>query len=169
MGFINRNVIVVKLLESYRQLEARDQSAIKMLVSFFLLLFLVFGVWQPLQQFVDDQQDLRDSNRQLIQWMRSTEKQARSVSGNSKSRAKTGQPLLTLVSRSAKAANIQPNKMQPEGSDSVSVWFESVSFNDMMRWLEKLESEQNVHVHQITVNRQQQSSGSVNARLVLKT
>ncbi len=72
------------------------------------------------------------------------------------------------MSRSAKSANIKPDKLQPEGSDSVSVWFEAVSFNDMMRWLENLEANESVHIHQITVNRLQQA-GSVNARMVLKT
>jgi len=168
MAFIRNNVVLVKLLDSYSQLEARDQFALKTLTCFFLLLFFVFGMWQPLQQFVDENQELRDSNLDLIQWMHSTEKQARLVSRNSSSNRKSGQSLLALVERSARSANIQPDKMQPEGSDSVSVWFDKVSFNDMMRWLEKLEAEQNIYIHQITVNRQEQS-GSVNARLVLKT
>ena len=168
MGFINSNVLVVRLSDSYRQLEARDQLALKLLSSFLLLLFLVFGLWQPLREFVDAGQSLRDSNRELIQWMRSTEKQARVVGRSSSSGPKTGQSLLALISRSAKSANIKPSKLQPEGSDSVSVWFETVPFNDLVSWLENMESEQSVHVHQITVNRQEQS-GSVNARVVLKS
>lgn len=168
MQFINRNALLIKLLESYRQLEVRDQIAIKLLTLFFLALFCVFGLWLPLHTFVDDNQALRDSNLELIEWMNGTEKQARTISGNSRSKRQSGQSLLILVSRSAKLANIKPDKLQPEGTDSVSVWFDAVSFNDMMRWLEKLETEESLHVYQITVNRQQQP-GSVSARLVLKT
>jgi general secretion pathway protein M len=168
MGFISSNALVVKLLNSYRQLEGRDQLALTLLTSFLLLLFLVFGMWQPLREFVDVQHSLRDSNRELVQLMRNTEKQARVVGRSSRSGPRTGQSLLALVSRSAKSANIEPNRLQPEGSDSVSVWFETVPFNDLVLWLENLESEQSVHVHQITVNRQEQS-GRVNARVVLKS
>lgn len=168
MQFINRNALLSKLLESYRQLEVRDQVAIKLLTLFLLALFCVFGMWLPLQVSVDDNQALHDRNLELIEWMNGTEKQARSISGTSRSKRQSGQSLLILVSRSTKSANIKPDKLQPEGTDSVSVWFDAVSFNDMMRWLEKLETEESLHVYQITVNRQQQP-GSVSARLVLKT
>jgi|TARA_B100000315_G_C14594369_1_gene597840 general secretion pathway protein M len=168
MEFLKKNAVLIKLRESYAQLALRDQVALKVLALFFVVLICVFGMWQPLQAFVDDSQALRDSNRDLIQLMRDTEKQARSISGISRSNRNSGQSLLILVSRSAKSANIALDKLQPEGTDSVSVWFEDVSFNDMMRWLEKLEADESVHVHQISVNRLQKS-GSVSARLVLKT
>jgi general secretion pathway protein M len=168
MGVIKRNALLIRVLESYRQLAVRDQVALKSLAVFFLLLFCVLGVWRPLQDFVDDSQALRDSNLDLMRLMSDTEKQARSISGSSSSNRNSGQSLLILVSRSAKSANIKPDKLQPEGSDSVSVWFEAVSFNDMLRWLENLEANESVHIHQITVNRLQQA-GSVNARMVLKT
>ncbi|MCU7959499.1 MAG: type II secretion system protein M [gamma proteobacterium symbiont of Bathyaustriella thionipta] len=61
--------------------------------------------------------------------------------------------LLGLVDRSTRQAGIrqQVKRLTPDGKDQVRLWFDSVSFDQSMNWLEKL-YQQGVQVEQISVN-----------------
>lgn len=159
--------VVARVMANYRQLERRDQMVVLVSTCVLVAMILVFGVWRPLQNYLDDGSSTFESNQELLQWMRTTEPEARALSGTTQQRKQSGQSLLTLVSRSARSSGIKANKLQPEGDDSVSVWFESVAFNDLVRWLEKLSAEEEVQVRMISINRGG-ATGMVNARLVLR-
>ncbi|MEX2327090.1 MAG: type II secretion system protein GspM, partial [Pseudomonadales bacterium] len=77
-----------------------------------------------------------------------------------------GQSLLSEVSRSALEFNINPNRLQPEGTGGVSVWFDGVVFDDLMLWLQE-QSAQGIYVQQVSIDRQA-AAGKVNARIVLR-
>ena len=156
-----------KLVGWYDQLERRDQLVVLSLGAFVLGVVLLFGIWQPLARYVDEGLSGFERNQELLAWMRSTETQARRMAGVSNAQQRSGQSLLTLVSRSARSEGIKANKLQPEGTDTVSVWCDAVAFNDLIRWLEKLAAEQEVQVHQISISRFDQP-GTVNVRIVLR-
>jgi general secretion pathway protein M len=103
----------------------------------------------------------------LLTYLKSTESQARSSSESQGTGEATGQSLLSSVSKSARSIGINPNRLQPEGSDAVSVWFDAVAFSKLMLWLERLESGQGIVVQQITIDRRD-LPGQVSARLVLR-
>ena len=99
--------------------------------------------------------------------MRASEPQARAASGTKKRRS-SSQSLITDISNAAKEQGIQPNRIQPEGSTAVVLWFDGVVFNDLMGWLVLLHGEYGVSVEQISVD-QQFKSGLVTARVLLST
>jgi general secretion pathway protein M len=99
--------------------------------------------------------------------MRASEKQARSVKAETRSTG-GGQSLLSQVSRIAQQIGIKPNRLQPEGSDAVSVWFDSVAFNDLVKMLRQVQSQQGIVVQQISIDKEDQP-GIVRARIVLRT
>ena len=76
--------------------------------------------------------------------------------------------MLTEVSTSAQAAGINPSRMQPEGDQAISVWFDVVAFSPLAQWLEQLASTKGIIVRQITMN-QVEEPGLVSVRLVLRT
>lgn len=155
-----------KLLQEYHKLEARDRLSLQILGAFFLVIFVVYGIWQPAADYAANAEISRDKQRDLLHWMRSTEAQARAGAKNQVSGTRGGRSLITLVSATAQQVGIKPNKLQPEGSEEVSVWFESVPFNNLITWLETLQRREGVFVRQLSVDRQEQS-GIVNARMVL--
>ncbi len=150
----------------FKGLEPRDRVALTALVTFFGALLLYFGVWAPANSFFEERQANRDQQLRLIQYMRSTEQEVRALVAEGGS-AQGGQNLLTEVSRSAQQYGISPNRLQPEGSDGVSVWFDGVAFNELIRWLEA-QSRQGVAVRQLSIDRNE-LSGTVNARVVLRS
>lgn len=159
---ISRNIELIK--RRFFELERRDRVALVGLGAFVSVLFLYYGVWSPANAFLESKRAERDRQLALIQYMRSSEQEARAAS-TEVSKTPSGQSLLTQVSRSAQQYNINPNRLQPEG-DGVSVWFDAVAFNDLIRWLEA-QSKQGVVIRQVAIDRDD-SPGIVNARIVLR-
>ena len=151
----------------YRALERRDRLALNSLSAFLGLIILYLGIWSPVQDYLAVSRADHQHQQSLLGYLKSTEQQARAVSGNGAATRASGQNLLTSVSRAAQGVDIKPSRMQPEGSDAVSVWFEAVPFTRLMLWLERLESSQGIVVRQISIDRQDQP-GQVSARIVLR-
>ena len=59
--------------------------------------------------------------------MRETESQARAAARERPTETAEGS-LLSIVSSSAQAQGINPNRLQPEGENAVSLWFDDVAF-----------------------------------------
>ena len=158
---------VEKLKDRYVQLEQSGRIALNGLGLFFSLLFIYFALLNPLYTYHADSMAARDRQASLIQYMRASEKQARSVKAETRSTG-SGRSLLSQVSRIAQQIGIKPNRLQPEGSDAVSVWFEGVAFNDLVKLLKQVQSQQGIVVQQISIDKEDQP-GVVRARLVLRS
>ena len=159
--------VLDKITGRYLQLEKTERSALKALASFFTLLFLYFVIWNPVNQYHDSNEVERDRQLSMIQYMRASEKEAR-ASSQGVNRGSTGQSLLTVVSRTAQQMGIKPNRLQPEGADAVSVWFDGVAFDDLMLMLKQIQVRQGIVVQQISLDREEQP-GIVRARIVLRS
>jgi general secretion pathway protein M len=161
------NATLEKLLDRYAQLAQGDRIALSGLGLFFSLLFIYFALLNPMYSYHADSLAARDRQLSLIQYMRASEKQARSVKTETRSNA-SGQSLLSQVSRIAQQIGIKPNRLQPEGSDAVSVWFDSVAFDDLVKMLRQVQAQQGIVVQQISIDKEDQP-GVVRARIVLRS
>lgn len=164
MGF---NGAFGRQLASLNTLDARERKVLKVLILFLGVLVLYFGIWSPVHRYHENSLIKRDAAFGLLQYMRSSEQQARAVLGVKKQRS-SGQSLIEDISNVAKEKGIQPNRIQPEGGTAVILWFDNVVFNDLMGWLVLLHREYGVSVEQISIDRQVKS-GLVNARVLLGT
>ena len=156
-----------ELMKHYHELEKRERVAVVSLSIFLAGVVLYLGVWAPVNNYALEAQIDHDRYLKLLTYLKSTESQARSSSEKQSTGKATGQSLLSSVSKSARSVGIKPSRLQPEGSDAVSVWFDAVAFTRLMLWLERLESGQGIVVQQITIDRRD-LPGEVSARLVLR-
>ena len=154
-------------LSQYQALEQRDQLALKGLVVALSGILLVYGLWMPLSDYAVNSAALAENRLKLLSWMQSTEADARAVSGVKPEKRRSGQSLLTVVSKTSQATGVKPAKLQPEGNDEVSVWFENTDFNQVLHWLDKLRLE-GIHIKQLSIDRQE-TEGRISARIVLRT
>ena len=158
---------ISRSLDRYRAMDGRDRIALVGLSVFLFLVFISYGLWIPLTNYVSESTDRHANRLELLQWMQSTEDDARAASGVVPESSRSGQSLLTLVSRTSQSTKVKPARLQPEGSDEVSVWFETVEFNQLLMWMNKLRQE-GISVRQLSIDRQE-VEGTVNARVVLRT
>ena len=151
------------LTERWQALEVGERTALTVLAIFVMFLLCYVTLTASLSFYTDR---LEDRNRYvaLVARMESTVDAAREKRDDSASRL-GGQQILNQVSRSTGEFNIKPTRLQPEGSDGVSVWFDDVPFNDLMRWLDQ-QSRSGIGVKQMSVDREE-VTGTVNARVVL--
>jgi|TARA_B110000495_G_C22871146_1_gene508019 general secretion pathway protein M len=156
-----------ELMKHYHELEKRERMAVLSLSIFLVGVVLYAGIWAPVNSYTLEAQIDHDRYLKLLTYLKSTESQARSSSENQSTGKAAGQSLLSSVSKSARSVGINPSRLQPEGSDAVSVWFDAVAFTKLMLWLERLESGQGIVVQQITIDRRD-LPGQVSARLVLR-
>jgi general secretion pathway protein M len=156
-----------ELIKHYHELEKRERVAVVSLSMFLVGVVLYFGIWAPVNNYALEARIDHDRYLKLLTYLKSTESQARSSSEKQSTGKTTGQSLLSSVSKSARSVGIKPSRLQPEGSDAVSVWFDAVAFTRLMLWLERLETGQGIVVQQITIDRRD-LPGEVSARLVLR-
>lgn len=157
--------------EFWTNLSQRDRQLL-IFAGALLLVFILFMSWSSLHTRVDRLRSLVHDQQVLDQWMQDSAaelRQLQSAGGTQGAPAATDKSLLALVDQTARQAGLGGaiKRVEPEQDDSVRVWFEQVAFDDMVRWLAKLQRTYAVQIDTISVERQDQP-GRVNVRLVLK-
>ena len=122
-------VYIRAVRQRFSELEQREKYAVLGLSVFLALFFFVAVICKPIYEYREDQRKRFEKNLELYTYLKSTETEARNISKTSGPQRNSGQALLTKVSRTAQNSGIKPSRMQPEGDDGVSIWFDSVSFD----------------------------------------
>ena len=161
------NNFVEELKTRFAQLEKRERIALLSLCSFLVVVILYFLLWAPATEFVNSGKRDYDRHLKLLEYLKSTKAEA-VASKNQPNLGMSARALLTTVTRTAQTVGVTPSKLQPEGSEAVSVWFDSVPFSRLMLFLERLKAAQNIVVRQISVESQDEP-GKVSARVILRT
>lgn len=150
-------------------LQMREQRLIAAGAGLLVLLLLYALVWAPLQGSRARLAEQADLQRETLLWMQQTAAEIRQLSGRGSGRQPaTGQSLLGVVDQTARAQRLAEavKRVQPDGANSVRVWLEDASFDDLMRWLGTLEQRHGIAVDALNVERSE-TRGRVTARLTL--
>ena len=137
--------------------------AVVLLVSAVLIWTLL---WQPVTGWSASAQEKHQREQTLNDWLVANESRARSTAGDADAPRAAAEGLLTIVSRTAEQSGLKLTRFQPE-SNGVSVVLQKQSFNDVLRWLDLLENNEQVLVVQASVDAHT-LSGRVNARFSLR-
>ncbi len=161
------NALILQIRQRIQELERKEKLAILALSVFLALLTFFLVIWFPIYEYKEKQRDSYERSLDLLLYLQSTEEEARSVKVDGSKRM-SGQTLLTKVTRTAKTAGIQPSRLQPEGNDSVSIWFDSVSYRELMLFLERLESREAIYIIQLSIDKGNQS-GKISSRVTVRS
>jgi len=128
-----------KLKLYYATLNEREQRLV--LVSAVLVVIALFYwvIWSPLSQAVTKGRANLDSQQELLVWVQQSANRALQLQGSAKPSSKFNGSLAQEVNQSAGRLNIAIARMQPQG-DELQVWIDQVPFNDVLSWLQGLES-----------------------------
>jgi general secretion pathway protein M len=140
--------------------------------SLLLVMFLYFGMWEPLNNKVDALRVSTAEQQSLLAWMRGAAQEVKQLrgKGGQQSKVASGGSLLSLVDRTAKSGRLgkELKRVQPDGENKVRVWLEAASFDDIVRWLAVLENRHGVSVES-SVFQALETPGRVDARLVFES
>ena len=132
---------------------------------FAVVVVTYLGVWVPASDWRVIAEQERDRQFETLSMMKETESQARTAAKDRPADTAEGS-LLSLVSSSAQAQGINPNRLQPEGENAVSLWFDDVAFSSVMQLLERMGAIPGLEVQQLVIDGSEEP-GQVRARIVL--
>ena len=153
------------LKERFDALQSSEQRAVTILGVFAVGVIIYLGIWVPASDWRVIAEQERDRQFETLSMMKETESQARTAAKDRPADTAEGS-LLYLVSSSAQAQGINPNRLQPEGENAVSLWFDDVAFSNVMQLLERMGAIPGVEVQQLVIDGSEEP-GQVRARIVL--
>jgi len=143
--------------------EQSEQRIILALGSAVVLVVLWLGIWKPVSDWRDIEDNRYRSAQTTLDWMRANESRAREIARAGSAQAGE-RSLIPVITRSAEVQGLQLTRLQPEASGAVSVVLQGQSFNDVVRWLQQLEENNGVTVMRVAFDADTQP-GLVNAQI----
>ena len=162
------NSLISHITQRIQELEKREKLAIVAVSAFIALLTFILVVWFPVHEYREKQRSSYEKSLDLLLYLQSTEEEARALGKKDEAKRMSGQTLLTKVTRTAKTAGIQPTRLQPEGNDSVSIWFDSVSYRELMLFFERLQAREAIYIIQLSIDKGNES-GKVSSRVTVRS
>jgi len=151
---------------NYAMREPNERLIIALVIALVIAVLLWTLLWQPLAGWSAAAQAKHEREQTLNDWLVVNEKRARDTINDQSPRQRGAEGLLTIVSRTAEQSGLKLTRFQPE-SNGVSVVLQKQAFNDVLNWLNLLESREQVLVVQASVDADT-LSGRVNARFSLR-
>ena len=162
------NSLISHITQRIQELEKREKLAILAVSAFLAFLTFILVVWFPVYEYREKQRSSYEKSLDLLLYLQSTEEEARALGKKDGAKRVSGQTLLTKVTRTAKTAGIQPTRLQPEGNDSVSIWFDSVSYRELMLFFERLQAREAIYIIQLSIDKGNES-GKVSSRVTVRS
>lgn len=156
--------------EFWLQLKPRERTIVMVGGGFLGAIILYLVAIEPLFNSTENLQRQVTEQEQLVDWMRDAAAEVKQLSASQRPKANMGgQSLLSLVDRTAKAGRLGESvkRVEPDGSTRVRVWLEQAPFDDMVRWLQRLETDYQVRIDSVVVDRDE-NQGRVNARVIFE-
>ncbi len=152
-------------------LEPRERYMVLGGAALLAVLLVYVALWEPLVNKVERLRASTAEQQLTLAWMRSAAQEARRLrgAGGGAKTIASGQSLLSLVDRTAKAGRLGGalKRVQPDGDNKVRVWLEGAGFDDLIRWVAQLERRQGITVES-SVFEAREDSGRVDGRLVFE-
>lgn len=165
--------LVGKLTAQYDQMPRRDQQALIVLAIAVFVGILYFAIWRPAVTFHEAAVNDRENAEELLAWLDANRASLQRISGGVSGQSSgnvdkpaDGRALMSLVTRTAGESGLTLQRFEPSGEDTIRVWLEKVSFEQVAGWLETLNSDNGVQIGQASMDRQSEP-GLVSVRLTL--
>ena len=146
-----------------RLLYAAGAAALGLLLVYVLILKPVHSGYETLRNNVTEQ-------RGTLVWMQQSAQKVSQLRGSSgPAKNLGGRSLLAVTDSTARAGGLGSalKRVEPEGSDSVRVWLDGASFDELIKWLGTLSTSHGIDADSVTMERND-AAGRVNARLTLQ-
>ena len=156
----------------FLSLTQRERTMVQLAVSVVAVFLFYMVIVEPISTSYAEKKQNVATATETLEWMRTAAQEVKQLSGgrNLSAHPQGKQQVLSLVDRSARKAGLSAvmKRVQPEGDSGVRVWFENVTFDELIKWLATIESDHGLSVNEINVE-QTESTGLVNVRVFLES
>lgn len=155
----------------FENLAPRERLMVMAAAAAVLLLLVYALLWAPLRGGYVALRDSVAGQRDTAVWMQeSAQRLAELKRSGVRGRGLGGQSLLSLADSTARAGGLASalKRVEPEGANSVRVWLEGASFDQLIQWLAVMAERYGVNADTASVERVAETAGRVNARLTLQ-
>jgi general secretion pathway protein M len=127
------------LLEKFNQLSDREKLLVSISAILAVIFVFYFALWAPINNALDKQRDLVTSKQADLLWVQKNANRAVQLRTGSDSSTSFSGSLPQVVNQTANRLNIAISRMQPQ-DEELKVWVDQAPFNDVVSWLQSLES-----------------------------
>jgi general secretion pathway protein M len=128
----------------WQQLNTREQRLVGAMAALIIIFILYSTIWQPLNDKLTGANEKVARQQTLLTWV--SENTAHYQKAKRNSSVKNSQGSLSgIVNKSANSYKLTITRMQPQG-DTLQVWIDSVSFTQLLFWLEHLANNEGLKV-----------------------
>ena len=160
-----------ELIEKWESLESRERIMLSVGGVALSIMLAYALIWDPLATSIyslENEVSLQKSRAQEMHSMADDFKTWRPSEATSKNNSNSGgTALVTLVDQTARKSNINVQQWQPDGVHKVKVRLDSVSFDQLMKWLAVLHQKHAVNANIAVINKGKED-GKVDARITLE-
>ena len=153
------------VIQWYQQLEARDKKATNILAGFLAVVLIVFGMIMPAANFQSAAIKDHHKSKEDLAWIEANKHLV--IAGGAVASRNDGQSLLGVANTTSRSYQINFKRYEPAGENGLNLWIEGALFNNVMRWLERIEKKHQITVQDISIDKQD-ADGVVNVRLMLR-
>lgn len=152
----------------YQQLAPRERILVAWGGAVLAILLFYAIVWHPIVGYRDDMAQSLKEQQDLLSWMRQSSAEVKQLGGGPRGVA-TGESLLSVADRTARMNKLADalKRVEPEGENRVRVSLEQAAFDDLVTWLERIQTENRIRVDTASIDKEN-APGRVTARLVLE-
>jgi general secretion pathway protein M len=155
--------------EWFAGLQPRERVMVLAGAAALALIFGFFGLWRPLDGAVEGLRQAAERQTEALVWMRQASAEVRALQSGGAGSTQSGGSLLTVIDRSARAADLKGalERMEPEGTTAVRLWVAPSSFDALIRWLGELEGRHGLRITAASFE-PTETPGTVQARITLE-
>jgi len=154
----------------YQGLQQRERQLVLSASVVIIITLLYLAIWEPIHKGVDTQTQKFQSQVDILDWMQTAAIEVRTLksSGAAKRKTNNSQPVSLLVEKSAATAGLKPYliKLESTTDKGARVTFDAVSFDQVLLWLNTLQTQYGISVSSANLDRDQKP-GAINARMTL--
>ncbi len=160
-----------QLREWYEGLAPRERVMVTAAAVVVGIALFYYMLWSPLNSALADARAQVTAQANEARWMLGVRNEAQALRAAGAAHQPTGQneSLLSIVDTTSRANQLggAVTQIQPQNEDKAIVSLENAGFDQMMYWLNTLQSKYGITVSEATVSRDNETAGEVDARLTL--
>lgn len=155
----------------FKQLSDSERKLLKIGAWLVLVVFSWAFIYQPLNKSLKTNYAKKNElSQQYQQILKLKDVIANQKSNNTTFQRDLNKPFITWVDEQLAKQQLSQyvTRSEPKDNQTLILTFESIVFDDLIRWLEPLESNYGVIISEVDINLLDRSNGLCNARLTLE-